>query len=154
MTPNTDAQIHHNVLDELRWDSRVDEAHIGVQVYDGVVTLCGTVKTYAEKVAAVEAAHRVKDVQFVADELKVHGLEEITDTDIATAVRQALERHVSIPAHRIHTTVAGGVVTLAGELDTPAQREEAAEAIRNVRGMRAVIDEIALKYVTPSTVLN
>ena len=38
----TDTQIHHDVLEELKWDSRVDETEVGVQVNNGVVTLTGT----------------------------------------------------------------------------------------------------------------
>lgn len=37
----TNAQIHHDVL-ELKWDSRVDETEVGVQVHNGIVTLTGT----------------------------------------------------------------------------------------------------------------
>jgi osmotically-inducible protein OsmY len=43
----TDVQIHHDVLEELKWDSRVDETEVGVQVDGGVVTLTGTVTSWA-----------------------------------------------------------------------------------------------------------
>jgi osmotically-inducible protein OsmY len=32
----TDTQIHHDVLEELKWDSRVDETEVGVEVDKGV----------------------------------------------------------------------------------------------------------------------
>lgn len=51
----TAAQIHHDVLEELKWDSRVDETEVGVQVASGVVTLTGTVTRWAKRVAAEEA---------------------------------------------------------------------------------------------------
>lgn len=54
----TDSRIQREVMDELKWDSRVDETEVGVQVKDGVVTLVGTVDAYAKKEAAQEAAHR------------------------------------------------------------------------------------------------
>jgi osmotically-inducible protein OsmY len=37
----TDEQIQHDVLEELRWDARVQPNEIGVAVKDGVVTLFG-----------------------------------------------------------------------------------------------------------------
>lgn len=43
MMKETDAQLHRRVLDELKWDTRVDETDVGVEVDDGVVTLTGTV---------------------------------------------------------------------------------------------------------------
>ncbi|HEY3078673.1 MAG TPA: BON domain-containing protein [Chloroflexota bacterium] len=39
----TDEQIQHDVLEELRWDARVQPNEIGVAVKDGVVTLFGWV---------------------------------------------------------------------------------------------------------------
>lgn len=59
-------QIHRDVLEELIWDSRVDEKEVGVQVADGVVTLTATVTSWAKRVAAQEAAHRVIGVLDVA----------------------------------------------------------------------------------------
>jgi osmotically-inducible protein OsmY len=59
MTPaikKSDTQIHHDVIEELEWGSRVDETEVGVEVDDGVVTLTGTVTGWAKRVAAQEAA--------------------------------------------------------------------------------------------------
>ena len=55
----TDLELKETVMDELRWDSRVDEAGVGVSVKDEIVMLTGTVSGYAQKLAAQEAAHRV-----------------------------------------------------------------------------------------------
>ena len=41
----TDLTIQDHVQQELRWDSRLDAADIGVAVQDGIVTLAGTVKS-------------------------------------------------------------------------------------------------------------
>jgi len=66
-----DAQIQQAVIDELKWDPRVDATHIGVAVNLGVATLTGHVSTFAEKWAAEEAAMRVKGVQGIAQALVV-----------------------------------------------------------------------------------
>ncbi|MCX5649779.1 MAG: BON domain-containing protein, partial [Planctomycetota bacterium] len=89
----SDSQIKTDVLNELKWDSRVDETDVGVQVKEGIITLVGSVDVYAKKIAAREAAHRVHGVLDVVDELqvKVAGVGGATDTDIARAVRDALE---------------------------------------------------------------
>ncbi|HEY7495852.1 MAG TPA: BON domain-containing protein, partial [Candidatus Tectomicrobia bacterium] len=47
MMKKSDEQIHQEVLRELRWDSRVDDTEVGVEVDQGVVTLTGTVASYA-----------------------------------------------------------------------------------------------------------
>src|SRR5213593_3910789 len=47
--PKTDEQIQRDVLEELKWDARVQPNEIGVTVKDGVVTLTGWVDSYAKK---------------------------------------------------------------------------------------------------------
>lgn len=63
-----DKQLKQSVLDELKWEPSVNAARIGVTIKDGVVTLTGSVETYAEKHAAETAALRVKGVKAVAEE--------------------------------------------------------------------------------------
>jgi osmotically-inducible protein OsmY len=84
-----DKQLKQSVLDELKWEPSVNEAHIGVTTKDGVVTLMGHVDSYAEKQAAEKATLRVKDVKAVAEEIEVrlpsnikHGDEEIASAAI------------------------------------------------------------------------
>src|SRR5882672_5989812 len=64
-----DEEIQKNVLSELKWDARVQPNEIGVVVKDGVVTLTGWVDSYTKRWAAEEAAHRVKGVKAVANEI-------------------------------------------------------------------------------------
>lgn len=152
----TDAQIQQDVLRELRWDPRVDETDVGVEVDDGVVTLSGTVDNWARKYAATEAAHRVRGVLDVANDVvvKAPGTGAPTDTDIARAVRNALEWDVFVPDTRIRSTVSNGVVSLDGDVDTWTQREDAEAVVRNLAGVRGVIDVIGVKAspVEPATI--
>ena len=55
----TDEQIQREVLEELKWDARVQPNEIGVTVKDRVVSLMGWVDSYAKKWAAEEAAFHV-----------------------------------------------------------------------------------------------
>ena len=67
----TDSQIQQAVLRELKWDTRVEETDVGVEVDAGVVTLTGTVSSWAKRFAAQEAAHRVAGVLDVANDIQV-----------------------------------------------------------------------------------
>ena len=110
----SDSEIQQDVLGELKWDTRVEETGIGVTVYNGVVTLTGIVSSYGKRMAAQEAAHRVAGVLDVANDLQVRipdGLGR-TDSEIAQAIRHALEWDIWIPADRIQSTVSDGWVTL------------------------------------------
>jgi osmotically-inducible protein OsmY len=155
-TTRTDADIQRDVLNELKWDTRVDETEIGVSVQQGIVTLTGWISSWGKKIAARDAAHRVRGVLDVADDLEVRwpGTPGKTDAEIAQAVRHALEWDVFVPHQRIRTTVTKGLVTLEGEVDFESQRLAAARAIRNLEGVAAVTNTIRLvpAEVAPDTV--
>lgn len=140
----TDVRIHADVLDELRWDTRVNETEVGVEVDNGVVTLTGTVESLAKKQAAERAAHHVSGVLDVANDIRVvpPGSLQRTDTDIAQAVRRALEWDVFVPQERIQSTVTNGWVTLSGTVDRWAQRVDAYQAVVRLAGVRAVVNAI------------
>jgi osmotically-inducible protein OsmY len=143
----SDAQIKQDVTAELKWDPRINETHIGVQVQDGVVTLTGSVTAYAEKLAAQDAAHRVVCVHDVANDIEVTAPNSAkkSDADIASAIRSALEWDALVPDEKIHCTVANGWVTLTGVVDRWSQREDAARAMRNLFGVRGVTNNITVK---------
>jgi osmotically-inducible protein OsmY len=143
----TDTEIQKDVLRELKWDTRVDETDVGVEVDEGVVTLTGTVTSWGKRLAAAEAAHKVFGVRDVANDIvvKVPGSPGRTDTEIAQAVRHALEWDVFVPDKHIMSTVSNGVVTLEGEVTTWSQRESAGQAVRDLSGVREVLNEIVVK---------
>ena len=142
----TDTEIHRRVLEELRWDSVVDETDVGVEVDRGVVTLTGTVGSYAEKSAALEAARRVRGVMDVANDIEVHvpGDKTKTDTEIAHAVRQALDWNALLPHAQIRSTVSRGWITLDGTVTTIWHRNEAERAVRDLTGVNGIVNRIVV----------
>lgn len=151
MIMKSDSEIQKQVLQELKWDTRVEETEVGVQVDKGVVTLTGNVSSYAKKIAAQEAAHRVSGVLDVANDLqvKIPGGLVRTDTEVAQAVRQALEWDVMIPEKRIQSTVAEGWITLEGTVDLLREREDAERTVRNLMGVHGVNNKIVVKPALP-----
>ena len=145
----TDARIQQDVLKELDWDPRVEETEVGVSVQHGVVTLSGTVTSWAKRMAAQEAAHRVGGVLDVANDIvvKVPGGLGRSDTEIAHAVRNALEWDVFVPDKDIQSTVSNGWVTLTGMVETVSERDDAARAVRNLVGVRGVDNQITVRQL-------
>ena len=141
----SDAALKQDVIRELKWDPRIDETHVGVEVADGIVTLTGSSESYAERLAAQEAAHRVHGVSDVVNDINVKYSGARTDADIAKAVRHALEWDVFVPEQRIQSTVADGVVTLEGQVDHFSQLEDAARAVRLLAGVQNIINKIQVK---------
>ncbi len=142
----TDAQIKRDVQDELIWEPSIDETRIGVSVEDGVVTLSGEVDSYAKKIAAEKAAKRVRGVRAVAEDIIVnYGMEEEkTDTEIAKAVVNALQWHASVPEDSVIPKVENGWVYLSGQVRWGYQKESAKNAIKDLSGVKGVINSITI----------
>jgi len=143
----TDRELQEHVQKALDWEPSVDAADIGVSVEQGVVTLRGDVKTYAEKAAAERVALRVFGVKAVADDLNVHvqNTQQRTDTEIAQAVVSALKWNTAVPDERITVTVTNGWVTLKGHVEWEYQRAAATNAIRYLSGVRGVSSGITVQ---------
>jgi osmotically-inducible protein OsmY len=147
MNPRTDEEIQRDVQEELQWDRRVQPNEIGVVVTDGIVTLMGWVDSYAKKLAAQQAAHRVHGVKAVVNDLEVRlpGSAERTDTDLAAAVVNALTWNTTLPAGKLDVTVSQGRVTLNGEVEHGFQRSEAERAIQHLAGIKGITNHIVVK---------
>ena len=149
----TDEQIQHEVQAELEWDARVRSTEVGVTVKSGVVALTGWVDSYAKKLAAERAAHRVRGVKAVANDIEVRlpSSAERTDADIALEASRELAWEALVPTDRIEVTVSRGVVTLRGEVSWEYEKRAAERAVRRLSGVRDVVNMIKVRpRVTPS----
>ena len=150
----TDAEIQADVIAELKWEPRVQAPEIGVSVKDGVVTLTGWVDSYTKRWAAEEAAHRVRGVKAVANDIEVRlSIDaERTDADIAAAAVRALQWDAVLVPEKINVTVSKGWVTLSGTVDWEYKKREAERVVRNLAGVKGVSNLIEVKpKVTPSS---
>ena len=152
----TDTQIQNDVLAELKWEPRLTPNEIGVAVKDGVVTLTGWVDSYTKRWAAEDAAHRVRGVKAVANEIEVRlsPSSERTDADIAAAAVRALEWDAFLPAGKVHVTVSKGWVTLKGEVDWQFQKQDSERVVRRLTGVKGVTNLVTVKQskVTPAEI--
>jgi osmotically-inducible protein OsmY len=148
-----DEEIQRQVIEELRWDSGIADTDVGVAVRDGIVTLAGVVGTYAERLAAQEAAYRVAGVRDVANEIRVAvpGRHRRTDEDLARAVRHALEWNVVIPADAVRSSVSEGWVRLEGTVGSWRERLDAESVVRYLPGIKGGVNAIAIAPPRVST---
>ena len=143
----TDTQIQTDVFAELKWEPRVTPNEIGVIVKDGVVTLTGWVDSYTKRWAAEDAAHRVRGVKAVANDIEVRlsSVDEKTDSDIAKAAVRALEWDAFVPIEKLDVTVSKGWVTLKGEVEWQFQKQDAERVVRRLQGVKGVSNLITVK---------
>lgn len=143
----TDIQLQQDVMAELKWDPKINAAHIGVQAQDGVVTLSGHVDSYAEKWNAEDAAKRVSGVKVLAIDIDVilPNSSQKSDSEIALAIANAMK----VNTYHLETLVKGqvenGFVTLTGEVEWHFQKIAAANAIRYLTGVKGIYNNISVK---------
>jgi osmotically-inducible protein OsmY len=142
-----DLALKQRVLDELAFQPGVDEAHIGVTVRGGVVTLTGQVGSYAEKCLAERAAGRVTGVRAIAEELEIRYLSDIDhgDEDMAKRAFDIISWDLSVPKDRVRIKIENGWVTLAGDVDWRFQGQAAEADIRDLLGVMGVSNAIEIK---------
>jgi osmotically-inducible protein OsmY len=141
-----DSDIKRDVEEELRWDPDVDETDIGVAVKDGVVTLAGFARSFADRWQAEAAAKRVAGVVGVVNDIQIRLplIHRRPDPQIARDAVQALQYVLPDLAERIKVIVKDGHVTLEGDVAWHYQRDRAEKAVRRVRGVTGVINAIVV----------
>jgi len=143
----SDSEIQKDVIAELHWEPTVNAAEIGVEVQDGIVTLAGHVTNYPGKWNAERAAERVHGVIALVTEIDVTlaGSTRRTDADIIRSARDILQWTTDAPEGAVRMSVELGVITLSGTVAWEYQRQDAADAVRNLLGVKGVLNSITLK---------
>ncbi|AJC17137.1 BON domain-containing protein [Pandoraea sputorum] len=143
----TDIQLQRDVMDELARDTNIHANDIGVEVRDGIVTLSGDVGSFLEKCEAERVASKVAGARaiVVSLEVKPANHDRQTDADIARAALAILKWHAGLPPEGMHVKVENGWVTLEGAAPMYTQRLQAENAVRALRGVKGVINDIRVE---------
>jgi osmotically-inducible protein OsmY len=136
----TDSEIQKDIQEELVWEPSVNSNSVNVSVINGFVTLSGTLDSYAKKIAAENIALRVNGVIDVSNniEVKLSKIFEKSDSDIESAVYNALKWSSSIPEENIKIKVKDGWVTLEGDVEWGFQKHTATRLIQDLTGVKGV----------------
>lgn len=142
-----DSQLRRDVVTKLNWEPSVDSSTIDVRVSDGIVTLTGHVRSYAEWWHAAHAARRAFGVRAlaVAVEIVLPSVSVRTDSEIACAAERMLRWASDLPTGALQVWVDGGRITLSGEARWEYQRQIALYAMRYLDGVTGVSDRIKVR---------
>jgi len=140
-------ELQKDVQEAIKWEPLLKAAEIGVIAENGVITLTGTVDCYPKKIGAESAAKNVSGVKAVVEkiDIKFNGIGKKTDKEIADEVLHAFKWHWQIPSEQIEIKVENGWVYLQGKVHWNYQREAVTKAIRNLRGLKGVSNEICIQ---------
>jgi len=143
----TDSHTRQDIIDEFEFDPSFDGEHIGVAVDKNVVSLSGHVNSYAENVAAIAAAQRVKGVHAIAENIEVRYpfQKQTADDQIAKRASDVLNWDVLVPRDSVNVLVQDGWITLSGSVDWYYNRTAAEDDVRKLSGVRGVTNKITIK---------
>jgi osmotically-inducible protein OsmY len=147
----TNEHLQKDVEDAIKWEPLLNAAEIGVTAKDGVVTLTGSVDSYAKKMEAEAATKKVSGVKAVVEKIEIwfsNGTGIKTDEDIAAAVVNGLQWNWDVPNEKVKTKVENGWVTLEGELEWNHQKEAAARSVNHQTGVKGLTNNIIIRNNT------
>ena len=140
----SDAGITAAIKSQLAADDEVKAYHIDVDTSEKIVTLSGIVDTPRAKTRAADIARLQKGVFQVIDNVTVTaaGPMVITDAALTASVKAKLVADATVSGKKIQVDSLDGVVTLSGEVHSPAARDAAVRLARETTGVREVNDRL------------
>lgn len=142
-----DEQIKSSVVDQLKWDSRVDISDIDVTVSGGTVKLEGSVPSYRMRETAAMDVLDVNGVTYLVNELKVHHSPTAVlpdDEQIKENIEKMFSWDPEIEPQKIAVTVSAGKVTLEGSVNAIWKKLKSQDIASNVTGVLQVINKLAV----------
>ena len=142
-----EAKLRQDIIDEFEFDPSFRGEHVGVAVDKNVVTLSGHVDSYAQKLAAIAAARRVKGVHAIAENIEVRYpfQGKTADDQIAQRASAILNWDVLVPSNSVDVLVENGWITLSGNVDWNYERTAAEDDVRKLSGVVGVSNEIKIR---------
>jgi osmotically-inducible protein OsmY len=139
------------ICDEIRAryadDDRLPHpAEVAVSERAGTVTLRGTVRSFHQRAVAIEIAKSVDGVRAVTDDLRIDPRDHWQDEEIRGAAFQELISMRDLRDDQIDVTVAGGWLSLKGQVKHQYDTDAAFDAVSGLVGVGGITNEI--KVVT------
>ena len=143
----TDGELKQHLLAQLEMEAGVNWRNIKVSVENGTVTLKGTVSSYAEKLAAANAAMRPHGVTGFVNGVVVEipSSHRRTDAEIASAASNVINCITTVPTETIKITARDGWLTLEGTLEHRHEKEAAEDAVHNLTGITGITNSITIE---------
>jgi osmotically-inducible protein OsmY len=146
----TNTPLSDQVISAIAADPRMSEpSEVAVEAYGDVVTLRGTVESFAQRRAAVADAKKVDGVSEVDDHLKVNLLGDWKrgDDQIRGIALQNLAWDVDVPSDLVDVKVEEGWVTLKGKVAHQYQSDAAYEDVASLYGVVGVTNEVKVMAI-------
>lgn len=137
-----DVEIAEEVLRSLRWHTSIPEDRIKVKVEDGWVTLEGEVDWEYQKIAAKNTSENLMGVKGITSLITIKA--SVAAKDIKNKISAAFHRSATIDSEKIQIEIRGSKAILSGKVRSWSEKEEAASAAWNARGITSVENKLTI----------
>jgi osmotically-inducible protein OsmY len=138
----SDTDIAQAVLETLKANWVIPKEGINVTVEHAWVTLEGEVYWEFERRQAYQTINNMVGVKGVTNNLKIKP--RLQPKDVESSIKRAFDRHAQLNTERVKVDVAGGHVTLRGNVSSFADRDEAVRAAWSAPGVTEVENHILI----------
>jgi hyperosmotically inducible periplasmic protein len=147
---HSDDWIAFKIRTTLLMKANVSATNTHVEVKDGVATLTGTADNPAQKELTEVYAKDIDGVKSVKNDLVVSmsaptSEHSIDDASITAQIKYQLFIHHSTSALKTKVTTNDGVVDIAGEADSNAEKDLVTILTKDVRGVKSVSNHMTVK---------
>ena len=147
--PDKDDQVEakvHKTLDNKKFQN------VSASIHGPEVVLNGSVDNYAAKEEADKRVHHVKGVKGVENDIQVAG-PKVEDMELRDKLAKALSYdrvgYGTTAFNSLSIGVHDGVVTLAGTVYGPPDKDSALSLVANTPGVKDIVDNIEVAPVSP-----
>jgi osmotically-inducible protein OsmY len=139
-----DDQIEERVRLALEREPRIaNPRDVAISVAAGTATLRGTLPSYKQRHACLEAAKNVRGVEYVVDELTVRWFgDQRSDDELRGAALQSLIWDVEVPDDAVDVNVTDGWITLKGEVRHQFESDAAFADVARLEGVGGITNKI------------
>jgi len=140
-------RLKAEVVNQLRWDARLQESDIDIAVQDGHVKLRGTVSNVCARGAAEDDARSVSGVESVENKIRVAPStrgSSVSDEEIRARTESLLMWTPDIDASDIKVTVRSGNVILEGSVDAAWKKKKATELVASLAGVCEITNALSI----------
>lgn len=149
----SDAWIAFKIRSRLLMKGNVSATATKVSVQDGAVTLGGMADNLAQKELTEVYAREIDGVKSVRNRIDVKAKpasaettgEKIDDASITSQVKSALLGHKATSALKTKVTTTDGVIVIAGEAGSAAEKALVTKLAEDVRGTKSVNNTMTVK---------
>jgi len=140
----TDEGLAERIANVLKWNVSIPGKEIKATVKNGVVNLAGQVDWQYQRANILRNIEHVGGVVNVIDHITLKPA--ATATDVQKKIKDALTRHADVEASNVTVSVANGIVTLSGTVESMEEMDRVEDAAWTAPGVSKVVDNLRVTH--------